>query len=226
MIKLIIFDWDDVFTLGSKEGYIQCYHESLRELGVHLDAEEEKKRILERWSEPHQEKFKKLLKERPELIDEACELYEDKLFGETFISNVKFINGGQNLLNNLNRKYSLAVATGANKQILDRVFEKYSVPQVFSKIMYAYEIDDPRLHKPHPYMLNTIMSELHFAPQETVFVGDAASDVQAAQAAHVTPIVVLTGHLNTDQAEKLGVKYIIEDVTKLPQVLDKIASGE
>jgi len=33
------------------------------------------------------------------------------------------------------------------------------------------------------------------------------------------PVVVLTGHLSRDEAEKLGVKYIISDVSKLEDVL-------
>jgi len=28
MIKSIIFDWDDVITLGSKVGYFKCYHQA------------------------------------------------------------------------------------------------------------------------------------------------------------------------------------------------------
>jgi hypothetical protein len=43
MIKLIIFDWDDVFTLGLKEGYIHCLHETLNRRDVQLRPEEELK---------------------------------------------------------------------------------------------------------------------------------------------------------------------------------------
>ena len=56
-IKLLIFDWDDVFTLGSKEGYFACYHETLIGLGVNLNAKEERKRILKKWGQPHQEEL-------------------------------------------------------------------------------------------------------------------------------------------------------------------------
>ena len=34
MIKLLIFDWDDVITLGSKEGYYQCYRKTIKEFGI------------------------------------------------------------------------------------------------------------------------------------------------------------------------------------------------
>lgn len=41
MIKLIIFDWDDVFTQGSIKGYYACYHAALEAVGVRLDGAEE-----------------------------------------------------------------------------------------------------------------------------------------------------------------------------------------
>lgn len=62
MIKLIIFDWYDVFTLGSKEGYFKCYHEALAEVGVYLKPEEEKKRIFAKLGKHHKEELKELLK--------------------------------------------------------------------------------------------------------------------------------------------------------------------
>jgi phosphoglycolate phosphatase-like HAD superfamily hydrolase len=40
--------------------------------------------------------------------------------------------------------------------------------------------------------------------------------------AQVTPIVVLTGHLNKEAAEKLEAKYIIPDVTQLESILEKL----
>jgi phosphoglycolate phosphatase-like HAD superfamily hydrolase len=220
MIKLIIFDWDDVFTLGSKEGYIHCLHETLVKLNVHLDPEEEHKRIQQTWSKPHREELKNLLKEHPELIDKACEIYEDLFFNGEFVTSLTLVQGCNELLKKLKGKYVLAVATGAHPKVLKKkVFPKFGIPDVFSDIVFTYEIDDPEHHKPHPYMLEKIMKDQHTKPEETIFVGDAKNDVIMAQNAHVTPVVVLTGHLTKEEAEKLGVKYIILDVTHLEKIL-------
>lgn len=53
-------------------------------------------------------------------------------------------------------------------------------------------------------------------------VGDAANDVLMAQNADILPVVVLTGHLNEEQAKELKVKHIINDVTDLPKVLNQL----
>lgn len=223
MIKLIIFDWDDVFTLGSKEGYITCLHDTLVDLGVHLDPEEEQKRILATWSHPHREELKNLLRERPELLNQACALYEDKFFGGTFVRALTYVDRANELLRGLSKTYKLAVATGAHPEVLkNQVMPKFQVPNVFAQVISAYDLDDTDKNKPHPFMLDKIMKTQGCAPDETIFVGDAASDVKMARNAGVEPVVVLTGHLKRQQAEELHVDHIIDDVTELPGVLVQI----
>lgn len=223
MIKLIIFDWDDVFTLDSREGYIKCLHDTLLKLNIHLDPKEEEKRIHQTWSKPHRDELQNLLKERPELLDKACKIYEDLFFNGTFIDSLRLVKGSSELLIRLSNKYKLAIATGAHPKILkDKVFNKFKIPQVFSQIVSAYEIEDESKQKPNTYMLEKIMKDQSVNLDETVYVGDAKNDVLMAQNANVPMVVVLTGHLNKSEAEDLKVPYIIEDVTKLESVLSKL----
>lgn len=130
-IKLIIFDWDDVFTRGSTEGYFKCYHQTLIELGVQLEPEEEKKRIFAKWGQPHREELKELLKEHPELLNNACKIYEGHLFGNTFVDSLSVIPGAKELITRLHNQYTLSIATGLNPTILhDRVIPKFNIPDV------------------------------------------------------------------------------------------------
>lgn len=223
MIKLIIFDWDDVLTLGSKEGYFRCYHETLVELGIHLSPEEEKKRILAKWSKPHREELAELLKENLNLLDKACEIYEGKLFGSTFVDSLSILNGTVPLLKRLSKKYVLCVATGMHPKILrERVMPKFGIPQVFSQTISTYDIEDTTKHKPDAYIARTILSSQNVRAEEAILVGDAKDDVLMAKNAGIIPVVVLTGHLRREEAEKMGVEFIIEDVTHLEPVLEKL----
>lgn len=224
-IKLIIFDWDDVFTLGSKEGYYACYHQALEGVGVQLEPEEERKRILAKWGQSHREELKELLREHSEFLDEACLIYEKKLFGNTFVDFLSLVSGAKELLVSLHKKYILTIASGVHPKILNRVIQKFGIPNVFSKIVTAHDIDNPEKGKPHPYIAQNIMETQKILPDETVMVGDATSDVLMAQAANIIPVVVLTGHLSKNEAKALGVKYIIPDVTHLEKVLDEINGG-
>lgn len=222
MIKLIIFDWDDVFTLGSKEGYFACYHKALIGVGVYLEQEEEARRIIRKWGMDHIEELKELLREHPELVKRAAKIYENNLFGTTYVDCLKVVPGSTGFLLSLKKRYILALVTGIHPNVLkERIMPKFGFPQVFSYITSAYDLEAAKT-KPHPFSVLEIMKKVGVTKDETIVVGDAANDVQMAFRAGVAPVVVLTGHLNSKEANKLGVKYILDDVTKLEDVLRKI----
>lgn len=220
MIKLIIFDWDDVFTLGSKEGYFACYHAMLEDLGIRLEQEEERKRVLARWGQTYQAEVEELLKDRSELIEQGYDVYLKHLFGNEFVDKLSITTGTKQFLERLHRKYKLALATGVHPKLLrEKIMPKFEIPNVFTEIITSQDVEDTTHTKPHPFMVEELMRRLNVAKEETIVVGDAEHDVKMAQNAGVTPVVVLTGHLSQKEAEALGVKYIISDVTKLEDIL-------
>lgn len=225
MIKLIIFDWDDVFTLGATKGYYACYHKALKEINIGLPRREEIKRINAKWGKTISEEFSELLKEHPELINDAVEKYEDILMGNTFVDCLSLVKGSREIIKTLSKKYILAIASGVNPKLLkEKIFNKFSIPNVFGEIITVYDLEDPTKAKPHPFILQEIMRRQNILPQETIMVGDAKGDVAMAKSAGITPVVVLTGHLNRKEAKELGVKFVIPDVTFIQKILDKFDS--
>ena len=220
MIELVIFDWDDVFTLGSTEGYYKCYHEALNAVDVHLPPDEENQRIRSKWGSGHAAQLQDLLREHPELITEAITQYENHFFGDTFVDCLSIVPGTQEFLRDIAKDYRLAVATGGHPELLkNRVIPKFHIPDVFEQIVTIYDIDDIAHAKPHPYMANKILEACGVSADNTVLVGDAKNDVLMARAADITPVVVLTGQLNQTQAEALNVEHIINNVTDLQPLL-------
>lgn len=221
MIKLIIFDWDDVIVLGSKTGYYKCYRETLKKLGITMPEKEMDVRIKRKWGQPFKEELKELLEEHPSLVDEAVRIFRDEKFnGVTFIDELFEINGVNELLLRLSKKYKLAVATGNQREMLfGKIMPKFSIPDVFCQIVTAHDDIPPEKTKPHPYMLQLILNEQKIKSSEAIYVGDAKNDVVMARNAGVEPVLVLTGHLSKTEAESLGVKYILPDVTKIESIL-------
>ena len=223
MIELIIFDWDDVFTLGSTDGYYACYRKALRGVGVDLGEDEEDRRIRSKWGSGHLAQIKDLLKEQPNLVPMALKIYEDSFFGDVFVDCLSIVPGSQKMLEELAKNYKLAVATGGHPDIFKkRILKKFDIPNVFSQVLTIYDIDDISHAKPHPYMVNKILETQGVSPQNAIVVGDATNDVLMARNAGVVPVVVLTGHLNKEQASELEIEYIIDRVTDLPEVLKKL----
>lgn len=223
MIKLVIFDWDDVIVLGSKKGYYDCYRETLNDLGVKMTEEEMDRRIRSKWGKPFRIELAELLKEKPHLLDKACEIfYKNKFEANIFLNALSEVEGVNEMLDRLSKKYKLAVATGNQREMLSKIITKFSIPNVFSQIITSHDDIPSEKTKPHPYMLEVILREQGIKNTEAVYVGDAETDVLMAKNAGVTPIVALTGHLSKERAQKLGVEHIIPDVTKLEEILRKL----
>lgn len=218
MVKLIVFDWDDVITLGAKEGYYQCYRETMKVFGIKFDEKELDKRIQRKWGQPYREELRELFFERPDLLDEATDVFSKKFWGNTFVDSLREVKGANHVIENLSNKYALAVATGNHpKMIKEKIIPRFKIPNVFVQIITSFDIPINKT-KPDPYMLEILMDKQAVKPVECVYVGDAENDVFMAQNAGVEPIVVLTGHLNQEKAANLGVKRIIPDITDLAQM--------
>ncbi len=222
MIKLVILDWDDVFTKGSTQGYFRCYHEAVVGVGIHLPIEEEEKRIKAKWGKHHREELSELLKEHPHLVDQAVLIYESHLFGDTFVRYISPVPGIVPLLKRLSQKYILAIATGMHPYILkEKVMPAFGIPPVFTTIMTSFDVEDVAKQKPDPYMVTEILRINNIKASDAVLAGDAKGDVTMARGAGVRPIVVLTGHLSLEQAQELRVEDIIPDITHIEKILEK-----
>lgn len=223
MIKLLVFDWDDVITVGAKEGYYDCYRKTLNQLGIFLEEQELIRRIQKNWGKPYREELKGILPEHPELIDKACELYHGHKYGQTFLKKIEIVEGVKELLLKLRKKYRLAIATGNEPIMIKKIMEIFQIPQVFCQMVTVYDKEVPAgKGKPDPHILEFIMKKQGVQPHETILIGDAANDIRMARNARVEPIAVLSGHLNETEAINLGVKYIIKDVTNIEDILKNL----
>lgn len=222
MLKLIIFDWDDVFTLGSTNAYHACYITAAKEAGASTNPEIIKKVVNELWGRPHEFVIETYLGEEKHLLEEVNQYYSEYIQSEVFLNELSIIPGSVELLERLYKKYKLAVISGINPILLQKVFHKFSVPPVFEKITTSYDLVDRNRGKPYPDMMLQTLEYFGVVPNEAVHVGDASSDVKMALAVGVEPVVVLTGQLTKSEAVNLKVAHILNDVTKLEELLTKL----
>jgi len=223
MIKLIVFDWDDVIVTGSKEGYFDCYHKAIKSVGIKLSPAEERQRVLSKWSKTNYEELKILLKENPQLLAKAYKNFEKIFWGDTFVKHQKIIKGSRKVLRDLSKHYQLAVASSGNKEMIEKmIIPHFNIPNVFKMILSSEQMPGPSKMKPHPMILKKIMNKLDIKPEETLYVGDSNTDIQMAHKAKVVSVAVLTGHLSRSEAVKEKSDYIINDITGMSKILRKL----
>ena len=85
--------------------------------------------------------------------------------------------------------HALAVATGKSRSGLERALAHAELRGLFDATRTA----DETASKPHPAMLEELMRELVYAPQQTLMIGDTTHDLQMAHNAGCDAVAVCYG---------------------------------
>jgi phosphoglycolate phosphatase len=109
--------------------------------------------------------------------------------------------------------FELAVATGKSRRGLDRVLAGLDMATFFDATRCA----DETRSKPHPLMLEEIMTERNKQPHEVLMVGDTEYDLLMAREAGVRSVGVSFG---VHSRQRLVACDPVSIVDTLPQLLD------
>ena len=113
------------------------------------------------------------------------------------------------------RGHWLAVATGKSRRGLDEALQSVFLRGRFD----ASRTADQTAGKPHPLMLQELMSELGAAPQRTLMIGDTTHDLQMAQNAGCASVGVGYGAHDSRSFAALSPLYVEDSVADLAQWL-------
>lgn len=107
--------------------------------------------------------------------------------------------------------YLLAVATGKARQGLERAWRETNTGHYFS----ASRCADEAMSKPHPQMLNDILSNTGVLPEQAVMIGDSQFDLQMANNAGIASAGVTWG---VHDAARLQQETPLEVFSQLEQM--------
>jgi phosphoglycolate phosphatase len=107
--------------------------------------------------------------------------------------------------------HTLAICSNGNKEYLESILSKFNLSDLFTIVWYAHEgISKIRA-------LEIILEEL---PQDkTVYVGDRAEDLEAAQS-HSLPFIGAVYGYGGNELE--GVKLMADDVSEILHLIDQL----
>lgn len=107
----------------------------------------------------------------------------------------------------------VVLTTGFSREIADIILNAmgWDIPSVTS--------DEVEAGRPEPFLIQRAMEMTGVTdPAQVISTGDTAADVRSAQAAGVTSVGVLSGHLTRADFEQLGADHILESVAKFDQL--------
>lgn len=129
---------------------------------------------------------------------------------------VQLFDGAQDLLGQLrSRGHRLAIATGKSRAGLARELDDTGLASWFA----ATRCSDETRSKPHPAMLEAILTDTGVDPADALLVGDTTYDLEMAAAAGVASVGVTWGVHSADALRAWNPVTIVESMAMLAEHL-------
>ncbi len=204
---LIVFDWDGT-VMDSTAVIAASIQAACRDLELPVPDDETARHVI---GLGLIQALRHAVPDAPEEMYEPLALrYRHHFLGQH--DEIPLFDEARETIAELHRAgYQLAVATGKNRNGLDRALEHTGMGGYF----HATRTADRTFSKPHPAMLLEIMDELNVPPERTLMVGDTTHDLQMAINAGVDAVGVTHGAHPEDQLRELKPVALLDDFTGL-----------
>ena len=205
--ELIVFDWDGTL-MDSTGAIVASIQAAARDLGIAPPSEARARHIIGLGLNDAL---------RHALPDLPAERYHDVAlrYRHHYLSrdqDLLLFEGAAELIAELAQAgHQLAVATGKTRMGLDRAFEVSGLGPRF----HASRCADECHSKPHPQMLEELMTEFGVGPELTLMIGDTTHDLQMARNAGVAGLGVAYGAHSRETLEAQDPLYCAADVAEL-----------
>jgi HAD superfamily hydrolase (TIGR01549 family) len=124
----------------------------------------------------------------------------------------RLIDGVGPMLENLSRRYPLAIVTSRNQRSTDAFLAQFGLTPCFRTVITAFST--PRI-KPHPAPILAAAGALGVPPVGCLMVGDTSVDILSGRRAGAQTAGVLCGFSQRADLEKAGADAILETTADL-----------
>ncbi len=212
--RAIAFDWDGTLV-DSIDHIVVCLRMAAERMGLDFRDDESLKGII---GLGMQEAIKTIY---PSISIAGIEEFRSH-YGEVFFSNTReqqrlFPNVEKVLEGLKGQGVMLAVATGKSRRGLESALEATGLGHYFSVERCA----DESRSKPHPLMLEEIMSQLNVSPEELLMVGDTEFDMEMARLAGVDRVGVSFGAQDVSRLRRHAPLAVVDDMSELLVLCNK-----
>lgn len=221
-IKLVVFDMAGT-TVVDKNAVAEAFKLAFQNQDIELTIEEinpimgyEKQTAIKMMLEKHGIEADEDMVENihDDFIEEMMDFYE-------FSPEVKPLPGAEEVFQELKeRSMMIALNTGFSRDIADVIIERFEWMEkgLIDDYIASDEVEQGR---PHPYMIEALMSRAGIDDPLTVAkIGDTAVDIEEGKNAGCGYVIaVTTGAYPRHELEKLQPSYIVNDLFQIPALL-------
>lgn len=206
--QLIVFDWDGTL-MDSESRIVTCMQLAARDTGRPPPSEAAARDIIGL----SMERAVQTLFPRADLAAQQAiiDAYRVHWLGEQVPESVLFPGAAEILAYLAEQDYLLAVATGKSRRGLDKVLHESGLGNYF----HATRCADEAFSKPHPQMLQDILTDLDTAPSRALVIGDTEYDMQMAGNAGVEALGVSHGVHDSQRLLDHGAQRVMDNLSEL-----------
>ena len=212
--QLIIFDWDGTLV-DSQQHIVTCMQSTFEQAGLESPEASSIRHIVGLSLD------RAISQLAPELdidaVDELAQKYRDTSFSNIRHASELFQGVKTSLISLRQQNYYLAVATGKGRTGLDRAMSNSGIADFFDITRCA----DETRSKPHPQMLEEILTDLNLNKDQAVMVGDTIYDIDMANNLGMDSIAVTYGMHDIEQLQASAPSYLINDFTELQDLVSR-----
>lgn len=216
--QLVIFDWDG--TLMDSAAHISsCMQRAIAAAGAEYRDEAAVRNIIGLGLE---EAVQQLFPEAETALIQCIvtEYREEFLVRNQQVSPL--FTGVRDMLSTLKaRGYALAIATGKSRRGLDKVLEQTGLQDYFPITRCA----DETFSKPHPQMLEEILTDHDLTVDRALMIGDSEYDLLMANNIRMDAVAVSYGVHEAHRLAQHKPLACLDDIRALPGWLDKKRKG-
>ncbi len=210
---LLVFDWDGTL-MDSAHRIVTCMQRAARDAGHPVPDEAAVREII---GLGMREAVSRLWPAANSAeIDDIIEAYRTHWLGDEIPASSLFPGAETVVRWAREADYLLAVATGKSRRGLDKVLEETSLSDCFDMTRCADEAHS----KPHPQMLQDILTDLNTAPARALVIGDSEYDMLMAANAGVDALGISHGVHERDRLIANGALTVLDELAALPAWLD------
>lgn len=187
MIKAIIFDNDGVLV-DSQHLHVEVEAKSLSKYGITVTSKE----LLGYSGAKLHHMFEDLFRKHGVKTDPVEAARKHEVEGQLYVAqHAEPVNGALRLVEEAKKHYKVALASGAPDAYVTNVLKKLKLQDKFDFIMTG---DDVKYAKPNPEIFVKAAQGLKVNPSECLVIEDAPQGIEAAKAAGMKCIGLLTAH--------------------------------
>jgi len=213
--QLIVFDWDG--TLMDSTGHIvDCMQQAIARLTLEPRSDNEVRHIIGLGlNEAVQTLYPGV---NDDFVIALADAYRDVWLNSPHLTPL--FDNAQPLLKKLaEQDYFLGVATGKSRRGLNKVLKQTELDVVF----HATRCADECHSKPHPQMLEELMTFLGVEPNKTLMIGDTEFDLQMAHNAGADSLAISHGAHSLDKLLACQPRGIVNDLHEVEQWLNNLS---